>query len=179
MTHALKVWDPLQRVLHWSLAAAVALCWWAGEHRLSLHIACGYVALGLVGARGLWGFVGTRYALFADFVRGPRTVARYTHELVRSTERRYIGHNPLGGWMVVTLLLCIAFVCCTGILYTTDYFWGMGWLESAHRVSAWALVALIALHLCGVVFTSWRHRENLVGAMVTGKKRSADVDDPV
>jgi len=173
-----KVWDWLQRVLHWSLVASIALCWWSGEERLSLHIACGYVALAAVGTRGVWGFIGTRYARFAEFVRGPRAVAHYAQEVVRKRERRYLGHNPLGGWMILALLLCVAFVCITGILYTTDYFWGEAWVEIAHRGSAWVLVGLIALHLCGVAFTSWRHRENLVLAMVSGAKPVESGDEP-
>lgn len=169
-----KVWDLLQRVLHWSLAASIALCWWAGEQRLSLHIAFGYAALAIVASRGAWGFVGSRHARFAGFVGSPRTVLGYTRDILRGRERRYLGHNPLGGWMVVALLACVAFVCVTGILYTTDQFWGVAWVEIAHRASAWTVVGLVALHLGGVAFTSWRHRENLVAAMLSGRKK---VDD--
>lgn len=171
-----KVWDLLQRLLHWSLAGTVAACWWAGEERLSLHIAFGYAALAIVASRSAWGFVGSRHARFAGFVHGPRAVIRYGRDLLGGRERRYLGHNPLGGWMVVALLLCMAFVCGTGILYTTDYFWGMAWLEIAHRASAWAVVGLVVVHVAGVAFTSWRHRENLVAAMVSGRKKSSADD---
>lgn len=167
-----KVWDAVQRLLHWLLVAATAIAWWAGERRLSLHIACGYVALAVVASRGAWGLVGSRHARFADFVRGPRATWGYARDILRGCERRYLGHNPLGGWMVLALLLCMAFVCATGILYTTDRFWGEAWVEIAHRASAWTLVGLVALHLGGVLFTGWRHRENLVAAMVGGRKRA-------
>ena len=176
MTGHVKIWDLVQRLLHWTLVAAIAICWWAGEERLSLHIACGYVALGVIASRTGWGLVGSRFARFAGFVRGPRHVLRYAQDIVRGRELRYLGHNPLGGWMVVGLLVCVAFVCGTGILYTTDYFWGMAWVEIAHRASAWTLVGLIALHVAGVVFTSWRHRENLVAAMVSGCKPAPSPD---
>ena len=179
MTSTVKAWDLVQRSLHWALVGSTALCWWAGEERLSLHIACGYVALAVAGLRGGWGVVGSRYARFAEFVRGPRAVLRYARSIAQGREHRFIGHNPLGGWMIVALLLCILGVCVTGILYTTDYFWGMAWVETAHRTLAWALVGLIALHLAGVAFTSWRHRENLVGAMISGRKRAAGADDHV
>ena len=173
-TFRVKVWDLLQRVLHWSLVASIALCWWAGEARLSLHIAFGWAALAIVASRGAWGFVGSRHARFSGFVAGARTVLGYARDILRGRERRYLGHNPLGGWMVVALLVCVAFVCITGILYTTDHFWGMAWVEIAHRASAWTVVALAALHLAGVAFTSWRHRENLVAAMLSGCKKADD-----
>lgn len=166
-----RVWDPAQRLLHWGLVLAVAGSWWAGEERLSLHIASGYAALSIASARAVWGVLGRRHARFASFVRGPRAVLGYALRLVEGSEARYLGHNPLGGWMVLALLACLAIVCISGILYTTDRFWGLGWLEQTHRLSAWTLVALAALHLSGVAFMSWRHRENLIGAMWSGRKR--------
>jgi cytochrome b len=170
-----RVWDPLQRVLHWTLAACVALAWWAGEERLSLHLVFGYIALACAGVRAVWGFAGSRHARFAGFVHRPAQVWRYARAVATGTEHRFIGHNPLGGWMVLALLVCVAVVCTSGILYTTDRFWGLAWVEQLHRVSAWTLVGLVALHLAGVAFTSWRHRENLVAAMIGGRKRA---DDP-
>ncbi|MGJ7490744.1 cytochrome b/b6 domain-containing protein [Variovorax sp. ZT4R33] len=166
-----RVWDPLQRLVHWSLAAAVGVSWWAGEARLSLHLWAGYTTLALVVVRVAWGWAGSAHARFASFVRGPRAVQAYAGRLLRGQAPRLLGHNPLGGWMVLALLGCLAVVCVSGILYTTDRFWGLAWLEHTHRISAWTLVALIALHLCGVAFMSWRHRENLVGAMWSGRKR--------
>ena len=162
---------PLQRVLHWTLAGAVALSWWAGEERLSLHIALGYTALACAALRSAWGFLGSRHARFASFVRQPGAVLQYARDLAARKERRYVGHNPLGGWMVLALLACVLVVCASGILYTTDRFWGLAWLEQLHRVCAWTLVSLVGLHLAGVAFTSWRHRENLVAAMIGGRKR--------
>jgi len=167
----------MQRLLHWLLVGSIALCWWAGEERLSLHIACGYVALSAALLRGVWGFAGSRYARFAEFVRGPHAVLGYARAIVQGRERRFVGHNPLGGWMILALLLCILGVCVTGILYTTDEFWGVAWVEESHRILAWTLVALVALHLGGVIFTSWRHRENLVAAMISGRKRVGGGDD--
>jgi cytochrome b len=170
---AVRVWDPLQRALHWALVATVCVCWWAGEGRLSLHVATGYAVLAIAAARGAWGFVGSRHARFSAFVRGPGPVLGYAREVLRGREHRYLGHNPLGGWMVLALLACLAVVCVSGILYTTDRFWGLAWVEQLHRISAWTLVGLVAVHLSGVAAMSWRHRENLAGAMVTGRKRAA------
>lgn len=171
---AVRVWDLAQRLLHWCLVASVALAWWAGESRLSLHLWAGYTVLAVVLVRAAWGFVGSPHARFAGFVHGPGTVLGYARALLRGRAPRMLGHNPLGGWMIVALLACLLVVCVSGILYTTDRFWGLEWLELTHRISAWTLVGLVALHLCGVAVMSWRHRENLVAAMWSGRKRPAD-----
>ncbi len=164
------VWDLAQRVLHWGLVVSVALAWWAGEGRLTLHIRLGYAALAIVAVRTAWGVSGSRHARFSDFVRGPRAVLGYAQRVLRGREERHLGHNPLGGWMVVALLACLAVVCVSGFLYTTDAFWGVEWVEDLHRGSAWTLVGLVAAHVAGVIFTSLRQRENLVGAMFSGRK---------
>ncbi len=177
MRERLKVWDVPVRLAHWGLAAAIGIAWYAGEGLLRLHEAAGYAALALVAARCAWGWAGGRYARFAQFVRAPGTVWRYALAVARHREPRHLGHNPLGGWMAVLLLATVAAVGVTGWLYTLDRFWGLAWLEALHHALAWALVGLIALHIAGVVFTSWRHRENLAAAMVSGRKRPAGPGD--
>ncbi|MDB5731925.1 MAG: cytochrome [Variovorax sp.] len=179
MREAQKVWDAPVRLLHWALAAAVGIAWFAGEGALSVHEMAGYVALALVAARWAWGWRGGRFARFGQFVRAPGVVGRYALDVARHREQRHLGHNPLGGWMVVALLAAVAAVGTTGWLYTLDRFWGVAWLEALHRTLAWGLMALVALHVAGVVFTGRRHRENLVTAMLTGRKRPAGEDDVV
>ena len=166
-----RVWDLAQRLMHWGLAASVALAWWAGESRLALHLWAGYAALGVMLARGVWGFAGSPRARFASFVCGPRVVFGYVGSLLRGNAPRVLGHNPLGGWMVLALLASVAVTGFSGWLYTTDRFWGLAWVDLLHRASAWTMVALIVLHVAGVLFTSLRHRENLVAAMLDGRKR--------
>jgi cytochrome b len=165
------VWDIVQRVLHWGLVSSIATAWWAGEGRLAIHLAAGYAALAIVACRAVWGWVGSPHARFADFMQSPKAVWRYARAVAAFEEPRWVGHNPLGGWMVAALLVLIAGVCVSGWLYTTDHFWGMAWLESLHVVGAWVSLGFVALHVAGVLFTSWRHRENLVAAMWTGRKR--------
>src|SRR5258706_12427895 len=99
-----RVWDPLLRVLHWTLVAAVALSWVSTSWPTRDHEAVGYVALASVALRLLWGFVGPRHARFAQFVRGPRRPFAYTSRLLRGPEPRYLGHNPPGAWMAIALL---------------------------------------------------------------------------
>ena len=177
----LRVWDVLVRVLHWTLAGAVATSWisghWPPRHFDAWHHTAGYVAGAAVVLRLIWGFKGGRYARLTQFVRGPRAVIAYARELRDGRERRYIGHNPLGGWMVLALWTLAAALSLTGWLYTTDWLWGYEWLSDLHAALAWGLAILVLGHLGGVVLTSWRHRENLVAAMFSGAKRAPEGDD--
>jgi cytochrome b len=172
----LKVWDRVVRGLHWLLVLTVVAAWVTGHWPKSVHEALGYGAAGIVFTRLVWGFCGSPYARFAQFVRGPRATWQYTRLLARGAEPRTLGHNPLGAWMIVLLLACIAGLCLTGFLYTTDWLYGYAWLEALHSGLAWILLVLVLGHLAGVAFTSLRHRENLVVPMFTGYKRAADDD---
>jgi cytochrome b len=173
----LRVWDRPVRLLHWSLVASVAGAW-ITRHRLDdVHAYWGYAALCIVGLRLSWGLVGGRYARFTQFVRPWQPTWAYLRGVIAGHAPRYIGHNPLGGWMVVALMSCLGLLGFTGWLYTTDMFWGYGWLANLHWGLAWALLALVALHVSGVVFTSVKHRENLVRAMLTGNKPPAGPTD--
>ncbi|RBP14394.1 cytochrome b [Roseiarcus fermentans] len=173
----IPVWDPFVRAFHWALAASFAVAWASSEHAETVHDAAGYVAGALVAVRVVWGFVGPRYARFAQFVRSPETVIDYVQAIGNGSERRYIGHNPAGGAMIVVLLAAVAATAFTGWMMTTDAFWGSEALQHVHSVLAHAALALVALHLAGVALASLRHRENLVRAMVVGAKRPAAPGD--
>jgi cytochrome b len=167
-----KVWDPLVRLGHWALVAGIAIAWVTREGAGALHEQTGYVVLAIVVLRALWGFTGPHYARFAQFVRSPSTTLAYARQALAGGEPRHIGHNPLGGWMTVVLLAMIALVALSGWLYTTDAFWGVKWVADLHEALSDLLLALVAVHVAGVVFTSYRQRENLVAAMVHGRKRA-------
>ncbi len=168
---ALPVWDAAVRVLHWSLVLSVAAAWLTRHAAGRWHEWLGYGTLAIVAARIAWGFFGSKYARFADFVRSGGVTATYARDVLGRREARYLGHNPLGGWMVLALLAMVTLVGLTGWLYTTDRFWGVPWVEELHETLSDILFAFVALHIAGVVFTSVRHRENLVGAMLHGRKR--------
>ncbi len=175
----IRVWDPAVRLLHWALAAAVGFGWATTEWLVRWHQAVGYAALTLVCARIAWGCIGPRRARFADFIRGPATTLRHARLLLRGREPRHLGHNPLGGWMILGLLGCVVALALTGWLYTTDWLWGDATVEALHTGFAWSIVGLVALHVGGVVHASRRHRENLVASMFSGKKRppaKGDID---
>lgn len=171
-TRTIKVWDAFVRVFHWSLVASFATAWWAGDDYETLHLVAGYSAAALVALRLIWGVVGTGYARFAQFLRAPATVLSYLKDILTGREVRYLGHNPAGGAMIVALLTTISAICFTGWLLTTDMFWGTVMMEIVHETLTNIALALIALHVSGVVLASVRHRENLVAAMLTGRKRA-------
>ncbi|HFQ15385.1 MAG TPA: cytochrome B [Rhodobacteraceae bacterium] len=112
----IKVWDPLQRLLHWGLVASIAIAWLTGEDGEALHEWAGYAALGIVGVRLIWGVIGPRYARFTQFIRGPQQVIAYARDVVQRREKRYVGHNPLGAVMVLALLATTAATGITGWL---------------------------------------------------------------
>lgn len=172
-----KVWDLFTRVFHWSLVASFAVAFLSGDDFETLHLWAGYVAGGLVALRLMWGIVGTQYARFRQFVKQPSTVARYVGDVLTGREARYLGHNPAGGAMVIALLLSLVALCGTGILMTTDAYWGSEPLEEAHEAIANFMLVLIALHVGGVIFESLRHHENLIKAMFTGRKRAPEPGD--
>ena len=166
---SVKVWDPLIRVFHWSLAAAVIIALMSDGSR-GLHKSAGYGAAGLVLLRVIWGFVGPLHARFAYFVRSPAAVFAYLREIVRMHPRRYIGHNPAGGAMILSLLMLVLVASVSGWMSQTDRFFGVSWVEVVHAGSANLLIGLVVLHVAGVILSSILHGENLIRAMITGRK---------
>lgn len=169
-SRTVTVWDPLVRIFHWSLVASVLAAYFFTEEGDPPHEYAGYIALGLVAFRLVWGFIGGRYARFAQFTPGPAALLRYARELLQGTEARHLGHNPAGAVMVLALLAMVAASSVTGWMLTTDAWFGEEWVEELHEIVANALMLLVGLHVAGVIYTSVRHRENLVRAMFTGRK---------
>lgn len=164
------VWPVWQRALHWSLATSVLTALVVHEGGL-VHEGAGWVALGLALLRVALGWFGPDAARFSAFVRGPRETLAYAQELRAGHAPRVLNHNPLGALMVVVLLGGVSLAGVSGWLYTTDRFWGEGWVILLHALCAWPLAGLAALHLAGVWHASRTHHENLVGAMWHGRKR--------
>lgn len=166
-----RVWDPLVRIFHWSLAAGFVIAWLTGDEIKTVHNAVGYAVLGLIAFRVVWGLVGTRHARFSDFLYRPAAITGFLHDMIRGRARRYIGHNPAGGAMIVALLATVAAISATGVMMTTDAWWGVEWVEELHEGCVNFGLVLVGLHVLGVIFSSLEHGENLVRAMITGRKR--------
>lgn len=165
------VWSRATRLLHWTLALSMIASFVTHEGGGRWHEWTGYLALAAAVLRILLGLRGTGRWRFASFVRGAGVTLAYARAVLQRREPHYVGHNPLGGWMVVALLADALAVGATGWLYVTDRFWGTAWLEDLHGALGHLLLPLLALHVGGVVFTSLRQRENLAAAMVHGRKR--------
>jgi cytochrome b len=166
-----KVWDLFVRVFHWSLVITFATAWYTGGIWDQPHLAAGYLVLALILVRIFWGFVGSRHALFSDFAYPPRMIFRYMRDMAHLRAPRYLGHNPAGGAMVIALLAMLLVLSITGIMMTTDAFWGVGWVDNVHETASNMALVLVALHIGGVMFASIEHGENLIRAMITGFKR--------
>lgn len=189
------VWDPFVRFFHWSLVCLVA---WAAVSGLLLqptwlrsHIVSGAAAVTLVGVRIIWGFLGPTYARFAGFLFGPRAVLRHIRELPNKRGHCHLGHNPLGGLMIFTLLFVVMMLALTGTIalggslksgplaFATRFTVGETVLE-IHEWLAYVLIGLVVLHVGGVLLESRRSSEHLVAAMVHGNKlrRPGDREAP-
>jgi cytochrome b len=188
-----RVWDPLIRVVHWLLAAAVLIDWATDEPRW-MQVWLGYLAGALVILRIVWGFVGPENARFISFVHDPRMVFGYLAGLIRFSSKRYLGHSPAGGAMIVALLVMVAATGVTGMAnLAADR--GDGpiagiiakverppripgqrrpplLMKQVHETVANVTLVLVVLHVFGVALASYAHHENLVRAMITGRKRA-------
>jgi cytochrome b len=206
-TGRVRVWDPLVRLFHWGLVAAFATAWLTAEELQPVHEIAGYAVAGLVAFRLVWGLVGSRYARFAQFVKGPGETLAYLGDMMRGRERRYLGHNPAGAAMIVAMLVTLAGTAFTGWLMEDEARLAMlpsmpaivapawadndeheredyggrgeveGPLKEIHETLANLMLLLAALHVGGVVLASVRHHENLARAMVTGDKRAPGPGD--
>lgn len=171
---------PLCQCVPWTLVVAFTVAYLIEEPHI-IHVWAGYIA-GLVFARVVWGFVGPSHARFSDFVYRPATAFSYVRDLVRMRGKRYLGHSPAGGYMILLLLVMLAATGIAGLIVyggeeqagplagmvtkaTAEGF------EEVHEVLANITLALIVVHVAAVIFASFAHHENLPGAMVTGWKR--------
>ncbi|MGR9105350.1 MAG: cytochrome b/b6 domain-containing protein [Gammaproteobacteria bacterium] len=180
MNDRVRVWDLPVRLFHWLLVVAFFTAYFTEEDYLSLHVWAGYGVIGLLVFRVVWGFIGSPYARFANFVCYPAQSFRYLIDVTAGKARRYLGHNPAGALMIILLLLSLIVTTATGlavygaeehagplagVITQNEEFW-----EEAHEFFANFTVLLVFVHLTGVLFESWKHRENLIKSMITGDK---------
>ena len=198
----IRVWDVFVRLFHWSVAVGFFVAYFS-EDALTLHVWAGYVVGALVVLRIVWGFIGPEHARFSSFIYPPGTVLRYLWELLVGRARRYLGHSPGGGAMVLLLLIGLLGTVGTGLeLYAIEENAGPlaalvssgsppgqaegeeasegaersgEFWEEFHEVLANLMLVLVVLHVAGVLLASYVHHENLTRAMVTGRKRARSV----
>lgn len=164
------VWPLGIRLGHWLLVATTVIAWLTRHSSDRWHEAFGYAVLAIVTLRVAAGLMApSPYAFRSFLVSGTRTLA-YVRLLGQPHIPPAAGHNPLGGWMVITLIVLLLTVSFTGWLYTTDRFWGVEWVGNAHLWSTNLLIAAVATHVAGVLFSSWHEGRNLIAAMIHGRK---------
>ena len=164
------VWDLPVRVGHWLMVAGFIIAWLTGDSETwrLVHVIAGATVVGVASFRLPWGFLGSRYARFKDFVRGPGAVKAYLTSLLRLQPNHHVGHNPAGGWAIVILLLLAIVTGISGWAIYNDI--GGHMLEELHEGLAAAMLTVVIIHLAGVFSGSILHGENLVRAMLTGRK---------
>ena len=167
-----RVWDLPVRITHWSLVVCFFGAWLTrdGDATRLLHMLFGYSLALLVAFRIAWGFVGTRHARFADFIAGPGKVLGYARGMLTRRPAHYIGHNPLGAVAIVLMLALGVDMGVTGWQMAAH---GVESAEELHEAFANAFMAMVVIHIIGVIVSSLLHRENLPRAMVTGHKPGA------
>ncbi|HEC01757.1 MAG TPA: cytochrome B [Sphingomonadales bacterium] len=165
-----KTWDIFIRTFHWSVVMIILADFTFFEEG-RVHEILGYILLGLLGLRFIWGFIGSKYARFKDFFPTPTRIKNHLAEMGDGEKTSYIGHNPIGALMIFNLYFALLLLSLSGYLSITDRFWGVEWVEELHEFFAGYLLASVALHVAGVLWESRRSGINLISAMITGIKK--------
>jgi cytochrome b len=170
------VWDLPTRAFHWLMAFSFAGAYVTSESEKwrDVHVVLGYTMVGLIAFRVLWGLIGTRYARFGSFLYGPRAVVAYAKSLVTVEPQHFVGHNPAGSWAIWLILVLGLATGASGYAVYADV--GGELFEELHEVVSNAMLAVVLVHIAGVVFSSILHGENLARSMVTGYKLGPAVD---
>ncbi|WP_260291870.1 cytochrome b/b6 domain-containing protein [Sedimenticola hydrogenitrophicus] len=182
----IKVWDLPTRVFHWTLAGSFMIAYLTEDDFIALHTLAGYTIIGLILFRLVWGIVGPRHARFSDFAHPPGSVLAYLKQVIRFRAARYLGHNPAGGAMVFALLIALTLTIVSGLVtYGAEQAAGplatlMSGVpdaigkaaEEVHEFFANLTLLLVLFHLAGVLLASLQHGENLVRAMINGRKQA-------
>jgi len=170
-TKPIRVWDLPTRLFHWSLVASFAIAFLTAESEKlrDIHVVAGYTLAGLIAFRLLWGFVGGGYSRFAEFLPTPRKLAGYIRSLINGKPQHHIGHNPAGA-VAIFLLLGFGIVAAASGWAAYENLGGH-FMEELHEGASNGMMAIVVIHIAGVIVSSWLHRENLVLAMITGWKK--------
>ncbi len=176
MLQRVLVWDVPTRVFHWTLALSFAGAYLTadGERYRDIHVALGYLMLGMIAFRLVWGFVGTAYARFGSFLCKPADVVCYVRSLFSQQPEHHVGHNPAGGVATFLLLALGVLISVSGV----GLYWELGdeeIFEELHEIAANLMLLVVCVHVAGVLVSSVLHKENLVRSMLTGYK-TADAE---
>ena len=172
----IRVWDLPTRIFHWSLVASFAIAFLTAESEKlrDIHVIAGYTLAGLIVFRLLWGFVGGGYSRFVEFLPTPQKLVDYIKSLINGKPQHHVGHNPAGAVAIFLLLGFGIIAAASG--YATYNEFGGHFMEELHEGASNGMMAIVVIHIAGVIVSSWLHHENLVLAMVTGWKKMRNSD---
>jgi cytochrome b len=167
----IRVWDLPTRLFHWSLVASFAIAFVTAESEKlrDIHVIAGYTLAGLLVFRLLWGFVGGGYSRFAEFLPTPQKLIDYLKSLMNGEPQHYVGHNPAGAVAIFLLLGFGAAASVSGWAVYENV--GGHFMEELHEGASNGMMAIVVIHIAGVIVSSWLHQENLILAMITGWKK--------
>ena len=179
----IKIWDIPTRVFHWLLVVAYGIAFFSSrsEWLLEYHVAAGYIALGLIIFRILWGFAGNSYARFSTFIKKPAVFTDYLVQTLRLQPKRFLGHNPASGWMILVKIILTIIITISGILVfsgeeMSGIFAGIVSFETAmvarsiHIFLSYLAILMIVAHVLAVLFHEFYLNENIIIPMFTGDK---------
>lgn len=173
--HTEKLWDPLVRLFHWSIAFVFIANYFVNEEGDDWHQWLGYFAMAWVTVRFFWGFIGKGAARWSDFFPTGTRLGLHIKAITQGKSYHRMGHSPLGALGMIIMMLCMSLLGVTGfMMQEIDYFWGVDWVENLHTWIADTLLVLVIIHVSAALFESYRLKENLPLSMVTGKRRRLD-----
>lgn len=171
-TQTEKLWDPLIRIFHWSIAAIFIANYFFNEAGDDWHQWLGYAAVAWLVVRFFWGFFGKGAARWSDFFPTRAGLLLHTKAIFKGEHYHRLGHSPLGGLVMILMMLCMLFLGITGyMMEEVDYFWGVDWLQELHGWIADGLLVLVFIHVAAALIESYRLKENLPLSMITGKRK--------
>ena len=167
------VWDFPVRVFHWLLVVSFAGAWLSSESEAQqmIHYAFGYTAVALILFRVVWGIVGTRYARFSQFIKGPTETIHHIKSLLTGNQHPGLGHNPAGALAMISLMILIVLIGLTGY-WSVKEFLG-DFMSGAHEAIANLALVVVVIHIAAAIIMSFMQKENLVRSMFTGNKQGS------
>lgn len=171
---SILVWDIPTRLFHWLFALSFTVAFITSEAHgwAAMHVFSGLIMFGLLGYRLVWGIIGSRYARFSSFLFAPAIALKYLIDTVQGKAERHVGHNPAGSWAIYLLLLLGVGISISGLVMLS----AAGELfEELHEALSYGALAVVAVHIVGVISASLLHRENLPRSMVNGRKQGEEV----
>lgn len=169
---SLRLWDPVVRVFHLSIAGVFVANYFFTEAGDDWHVWLGYYAMAWLAVRLVWGFIGTRSARWSDFWPTPARLLAHARSLIAGRPEHRLGHSPIGALVMILMMSTFLLVGVSGwAMQEIDALWGADWPLQVHTISVNVLLGLVTVHIAAALFESFQVRDNLPLSMITGRRR--------